>query len=191
MIDELKRMIKVSDLLCSSHSALHDSYIRKALCLDTAILAISVWLTAMVFVEPSLGSKLTPIYFSREIWLGFLSIGVFFLSIIQIRVDWKGLADAHDRARHFFGKIKMESRSLVSRDEVDIGPQEFKRLQEMYLAAGEINISIPESKFNSLKRKHKIKVEISKLLDLKPGISIPFTYAKIWLRDNFNIKWNI
>lgn len=171
-------------MLCSGHSILRDKYRCRALLLDSIMLAISVWLTAMIFVEPNIGNKLTPFSFSRELWLGILAIIAFFFSVIQIRVNWKELADAHQRACDFYGKIKIECNSLIDDVDANISTEAFNKIKDMYVTAGEVNICIPESKFNNLKKAHKLKIEISKILDMKPASSIIFLKIKLWYRDN-------
>ena len=57
---ELERIRTVSDMLCTAHAGLRDRYARRALWLDLAILGLSTWLVALVFVEPRINLSLTP-----------------------------------------------------------------------------------------------------------------------------------
>ena len=52
------------------------------------------------------------------------------------------------------------------------------------LAAG-VGVSIPEDQFLRLKATHLRKVEISRLLDKRPFIFLPWVHLQLWWRDNF------
>jgi len=82
----------------TAHANLRERYVRRALVLDLDGFGSLVWLTAVVFVEPRLNLKLTPFHLDPQVWVGVLGAFAFFLSIVQLRVDWKGRSDAHKRA---------------------------------------------------------------------------------------------
>lgn len=183
-VEELKRIKRVSDLLTSAHAVLRDRYGRWALILDIVLLGLSVWLTAMVFVEPRIGLQLSPPGIDKEISIGLIAIGSFFLTLIQMRVDWRGKADIHSRVSTTYSAIKLECTHLLSRVDTLI-ESDYGRFLERYLSIGEYSVPIPEAKFNKLKKQHLIKVEISKLLSNHPGASITLLRLKLWWRDNF------
>ena len=91
---EIERIRRVSDMLVTGHANLRDRYSRWATLLDLAVMALSTWLTAVVFIEPRLNVKLTPFGIDPQLWVGLLGVFTFFLSIVQLRVDWKGRSDA-------------------------------------------------------------------------------------------------
>lgn len=53
-----------------------------------------------------------------------------------------------------------------------------------YRLVSDTLIQIPENDFLRLKRKHLIKVEISRQLDTAPGTSIFLLSLRLWFRDN-------
>jgi len=181
---ELSRIRRVSDMLVSAHSDLRDIYHRKSMALDIAILGCSIWLIAMAFVDPTISKKLIPFDIEAVIWIGILAIITFFLSLVQLKVNWKERNGLHSRAGQFYASIKNESGYLLAQGD-KILPEMYSRLQKKYDMAGEICIPIPESKFLRQKQKHKIKVAISKHLDDYPATNILYLRLKMWWRDNF------
>ena len=182
--EKVERIARLSDMRCSSHASLRDSYRRRALALDLGIMALATWLTAMAFIEGKLGAKLAPFGWEREIWLGVLSVGTFFLTIAQTMLDWKGKADAHARAGRLFAVVKAECR----RAEAELGVEERKRVQDRYEFACEAAIEIPEDRFLSLKQHHKRKIALSRYLDEHPAASLTLTKLRWWIRDNLKSR---
>lgn len=186
----LERTKRISDMMCTAHAVLRDRYKRRALLLDLTIIALTTWITATVFVDPRIGGMLTPAGVDREIWIGCLSVFAAFLSFAQMCLDWKGLAEAHGRASVTFGNVKSHCVELLNAEVSLPSTQEIDRVLQKYAFACESNIPISEEDFLVLKRRHKIKVEISKLLDQKPGSSVLLTALKIWWRDNIHARSN-
>jgi hypothetical protein len=80
---EIDRIRRVADMLCTGHAILRDRFARYALFLDLSILGLSLWLVALAFVAPQIEVDLTPFHLRKEIWIGLLSIGTFFLSLVS------------------------------------------------------------------------------------------------------------
>jgi hypothetical protein len=180
---ELERIRRVADMLCSGHAGLRDLYARRALILDLSILGLSVWLTALAFVEPRLNLSLTPFGLEPQLWTGILSVGVLFLSITQLKTDWKGRSDAHRRTVDTYAEVKREAGYLLASHESD--EQGRRRVLARYDMASAVGIEMPERFFLREKRRHRMKVALSKHLDTHPGASIMLTRLRIWVRDNF------
>lgn len=179
---ELERITGVCDLLVSAHSALRDRYGHWAFLNDITIFAATLWLTAIAFVNPALGSELTPHGLSTDQWHGLLAMVAFFLSIVQIRVDWKGKEYAHARACEAYSSLKREAINLLALGKLD--EMDYKRILDRYESAGSLTIQIPQAEFNKLKRMHRIKLEISQSLDSMPAASPTLLAIKLWFRDN-------
>ena len=181
---ELQRIKRVSEQLVTAHSLLRDRYARRAFVIDITILGSTLWLTAMALVNPIIGVELTPTGLTKDLWLGILSVVAFFLSIVQIRVDWKGKENAHARACDAYASVKRETVNLLAQEQFD--GLEYKRILDKYESAGTLSIPIPEAEFTKLKGKHKIKMEISNFLNEKPAASVWLLRMRLWCRDN---KW--
>jgi len=181
--EELERIRRVADMLVTGHANLRDRYSRRATLLDLAVMALSTWLTAIVFIEPRINIKLTPFGFDPQLWIGFLGIFTFFLSIVQLRVDWKGRSDAHKRSFDLYSEVKRECGYLLA-SQKPLTPDSCQRVLSRYDLATEVGTHLPENEFLAQKRNHLQKIEISKLLDKHPSASILLARMRFWWRDN-------
>lgn len=183
MNDELTRICRVSDMLCTAHAALRDRYAKFAFALDLLTLGVSTWLVALAFVEPKLNLTLTPFGLDSQIWVGTLGTGVFFLTLIQIKTDWKGRSDAHKRTLDVYAEVKREAGYLLSAGEYD--HDACQRVFSRYDMAASVGVPIPESEFLRQKQRHLVKVALSKALDGRPATSLMWLRARLWCRDTF------
>jgi hypothetical protein len=181
--DEIERIRRVADQLCTAHAALRDRYGFRALFLDIVILLLSAWLTSIAFVDPRLNQWLVPLKLDPTLWIGLLGALTFGLTLIQLKTDWKGRSEAHKRSFGMYSEVKREAGYLLASSS-EISPREFQRLAARYDMASDVGTGVPESRFLPLKRRHKIKVEISKVLDTKPAANIALTRFKLFIRDN-------
>ena len=182
MREELQRVRRVSDMLCTAHAGLRDRMAMRSLFLDLSILALSSWITALAFVEPKLNLTLTPFGLKPEIWGGLLAVGTFFLTVLQLKTDWKACAEAHKRSLDIYSEVKREAGYLLA--ESTLEEVAVRRVLSRYDMASSITVSIPEAEFLSQERRHGIKVRLSKHLDKRPSSSIFLTKIKFWWRDN-------
>ena len=184
-LDELRRMHRVADMLVSCHSMLRDQYAKYSLLLNLSALLVSLWLVGMVFVDPVIGSYLTPGQFDPKVFLGLLALATFGLSLTDLKVDWKGKASSHEQAAVAYAMLKADAAAVLS-DAEAISEEQFRDLARDYSKIGEFVVPIPESKFNKLKKKHLMKVEVSRILSNKPGRNIWCILLSLWWRDNFS-----
>ena len=149
--------------------------------MDLAVLLPSAWLVALAFVEPRLGAVLTPGGFEPQVWIGMLAVVVFALSIVQLRVNWKGREDAHARAFEAFAEVKRDANLVLASSQVVV-EEACRPIFARYGSAG--YTPIPESEFLLQKRRHLLKVAVSKHLDTHPAASPFLTQLRFWLQDN-------
>jgi hypothetical protein len=189
MRDELERIRRVSDTLCTGHAGLRDRFARRALILDLCVLALSTWLVALAFVEPRINVRLTPFGLDSQIWVGILSAGTFFLTLVQFKTDWKGRADAHKRTFDIYAEVKREAGYMLAAG--DFEETSCRRVLSRYDMASAVGVAIPEGDFLPQKRRHRIKIALSKHLDSHPSASLFLTRVRFWIRDNFgNVRGN-
>lgn len=181
--DEINRIRRVSDMLITGHASLRERYARRALLLDLAILAVSVWLTAVVFIDPRLNLRLTPPPFDPQVWIGVLGVLTFFLSIVQLRVDWKGRSDAHKRSFDLYAQVKNECRFLLSSGEI-LTRDNCQRVVTMFALSGDVGCQMPEKEFLRQKQKHLQKVLLSRYLDSNPSASLVLLKLRMWWASN-------
>ena len=181
--DELDRIRRVSDTLCTGHAGLRDRFSLWAFLLDLSILALSTWLVALAFVEPQLNVSLTPFGLDSRLWVGLLAVGTFFLTIVQLKTNWKGRADAHKRTLDIYAEVKREAGYLLASGELEDAA--CRRVLARYDMASAVGVEIPERDFLPQKRRHRIKVALSKHLDTHPSASLLLVRLRFWWRDNF------
>jgi hypothetical protein len=183
LAEEVKRIRRVADAQCTGHANLRDRYARRALLLDLAILALSLWLVALAFVENRITIRLTPFGWDSQLWMGVLAVFTFLLTIVQLKTDWKGRADAHRRTLDIYAEVKREAGYLIASN--NFGEEECRRVLARYDMASAVGIAIPEADFLAQKRRHLTKVALSKHLDAHPSASLAFFRLRLWVRDNF------
>ena len=176
--DELQRIRRVSDMLCTAHAGLRDRYSRLALFLDLSVLGLSTWLVALAFVEPRIGVSLTPFGMDSQIWGGLLATCTFFLTIVQLKTDWKGRSDAHRRTLDLYAEVKREAGYLLASGALDDAA--VRRVLARYDVASAVGIAVPEPDFLPQKKRHLVKVELSKRLDTLPGSSLMLARLRLW-----------
>jgi hypothetical protein len=184
---ELKRIHRVSDMLCSAHAAMRDHQARKAAILDISILGLSIWLLALVFVDPAINVVVTPLHLNPTLWLGLVSVLTFFLSMLQVKVDWKGRADKHAQALAMYASVKRECSYLLASERV-LPKNECHNVLARYEMAGSLGVEIPEKDFLKQKRRHLLKIALSKHLDTHPSTSMLLVKFQWWWRDNHKAK---
>lgn len=177
---DLDRTIRVSDQSCTAYAILRDRYRRRSTLLDVVILLLSAWLTAMVWVQPVIAEQLTPFKLHKDIWIGFLSVGTFGLSLVQLQVNWKARASSCHQALTVLSTYVKELRPLRASPE----PAKIEAALERYQAITEPLEPIPEAEFLKMKQRHQIKVRISKHLDTHPGANLWLLRLSLRWRDN-------
>lgn len=182
--NELQRIRRVSDMLISMHSALRDEYARKSIAVDCTLFASSIILVALVFLDPALLGWLPVSVTGSRILLGTFSLIVFFLSLVSSRVDWKSKSGLHKRAAEAYSRIKLECQELLMTFGT-ASDTEIQKLLVRYRDLGEICIAVPEASFLRLKKKHKMKVALSRYLDDNPGACIWLLRLRTWFADTF------
>jgi len=183
--EELKRIRRIADQLCTAHSIERERFHRRAMLLDIIIMLGSLYLVSMVFIDPVINNTLTPPGWKPVIWTGTIAIFVFAFSIIQLMVDWKGRADAHGRSLSMYAEAKSNCIEVLN-GTAPISKEIYNGISTRYNMASDIGIHIPDSRFLTLKQKHLVKIELSKQLDNNPSLCLPLARIKLWWRDNVN-----
>lgn len=171
-------------MLTSMHSVLRDEYSRKSIIVDCALFGSSIVLVALIFTDPVLLGWLPLSATCSRVLLGVFALITFFLSLVIFRVDWKSKSDLHNCAAEAYAWMKLECQELLAtfNSATDI---EIQKLLVRYRDLGQICVAIPEASFLRLKKKHKIKVALSKYLDDNPGACLLLLKLRIWFSDTF------
>lgn len=175
-----KRCFRVIDMMISMHSALRDRYASRALWMDILQLLFSVVLGATVFMSPE---RIGLDQVTGDWIIGGSALAIFFLGLVNLRVDWKEEAGKYGESTRVLSRLKGECRALHDEAE-DTDPTRMKFLcAECRRALPELP-TVPERDFAPLKAHHLRKIELSKLIDVHPGASFWVLRLVLWLRAN-------
>lgn len=181
VVQKIKRN---ADLMCTAHSILQGRYRLLSDGLDIVILSVSLWVVALSFVDSGMAARLTPGDLDPQIFTGALGATAFFFSLLQLRMDWRGKSDLHDKALSMFAAVKKQATAIEylggSATETEV-----VRLLTRYDAVSDFATPVPDSAFLKLKRDHKLKIAVSKILDDSPGTCILMAKIRVFWRDRF------
>ena len=183
---EIKKQAKVIDMMVTMHSILAAQYARRSQILEIGMVAVSIALVSVVFLDPEILSYFHIKPNSARIVIGLFSILIFFMSILSLIVDWKGKSVQHKDGFSTLVKLKTKWENIIANfEETD------KRDLREFINKSSLIVSqlspIPDSCFNKLKSKHFKKIELSKLISEHPGSTVFLLKLKVLFKNNFKI----
>ena len=179
--DKIKHRRRIVDMLLSMHSHLRDRYSRRGLWLDVAILAGSVVLCTVTFLDPALLRWAGVSKESFRLVAGAVSALLFILSLVMLRVDWKEAAGRHARAVALLGELKERGRAARGNDPDDSAVFDFIRA---YDAVMKTVPPVPDHEFPKLKAYHLRKRALSEALDDAPHTPMWLLKLRLMGRDS-------
>ena len=183
MKDEGERALRVADMMITGYSILRDRYAMFALCLDILIIFSSAWIAVLSLADSAYVKIFTIGSFPPSETIGIAGVLTFVLSIFQLRVDWKQLSGRYDQASRAYATAKHRLRQALN--EIQTEPSRLDDAIRFYSQVGREQIPIPDKKFNALKRRHLMKIFVSKELSDNPGASIFLIKLRYWLVSNY------
>ncbi len=168
LVSELQRRKGISDQMLTIHSVLRDRYVRKAKLFDLIVFAVATLLVATTFLDPAIVRYLAFDPERVRLVTGVLSIGLFFLSVAALLLEWKERATKHQQACRTLADVKAKSRELLSGAPERVQEEGAEFLRGSAFAMSELH-PIPDREFNSLKVRHKRKVQLSRMADQFPS----------------------
>jgi len=178
---ELKRIHRVSDMMVTAHLLMMEKFKFLSQLSELFLFICSLSLTVIVFTDSAL--LITYLGKHYNLIIGIFSILTLILSFLASQFNWKVLAERHRSASDTYKNLKFTAADLIA-DIVDKDNTDVEKFLEKYYNLTSFVIGIPERAFLRCKRKHKIKVKISKYLDDHPSTSILCLKIKLWLQDN-------
>src|SRR5713226_2437393 len=143
---ELSRKFRVLDQTLSMHTILRDRYAHRALAVDLLLLACSVVFCASAFASDAVLSHFGHPPDEIRYLLRFFAILAFMLSVLSLRVDWKGKSSSHRDA------VAKMSRALASfrnhrADDGTWPPECLAELDDVYWEAMNNSVPVPDALF--------------------------------------------
>ena len=182
--EENEREYRVLSQSLSMHAMLAQWYQWRERVLHIALLMASALLCAFTFAEEPVLRVLGASPVHVKVALGILSAIVFGLSIVELKVNWLGISEAHADAARRLGALKMKYRRVRASKEID-KTQLWSELSREYAEIWSGLRPIPERQFVRLKARHATKVAFSQMVDHNPGvpvilIAIRFRISACW-----------
>jgi hypothetical protein len=171
-VGEVRRRRNVADMMLTAHSVLRDRYERRSTGLTLLIMGLSILATGVAFISGERSATIGPFSARVQVWVGLLTCVIFFLSIVELLVEWRRRAWAHDEAAQRLADLKAKYRHVRKvADNGDVVQSDFDLFDEYdhtMDALGALRVPIPETKFNRLKARHLVKVKVSKRISERP-----------------------
>lgn len=169
--DELKRQSRVADQMLTAYAVLRDRYACRATTLTLGILGSSVVLVACTFLSDDALIIVGISPFVTKIVVGAFSSFILFLSIAELRVDWRERSRQYADAAERLAKLKSKYRALLSEEEHTL-PDQIAEITKEYNSTMDGLPRIPENQFVKLKAYHLRKVRLSQLVDNSVGCPV-------------------
>jgi hypothetical protein len=174
---EISRQRRVVDQQLTIYSILRDRYQRCAVVSTLLILAGSLVVTAFAFTSNNATIRLPGVSASRTIWIGWLGLAVFFITLIDLVVDWKKKAERYGEAARRLGALKSSYRGLNFER---LNSDEIANLSRHYGSVMGDAPPIRDRTFIRLKAAHIRKVALSRLISEHPGASVLRLRLRLW-----------
>lgn len=178
---EFSRQRRLVDQMITMQSRLRDWNGLAGALLTSIILLASTVGVGFAFASDSSVITIAGISAQRTTWLGWLAVMTAALTVIDLVIDRRSAARSRADAVRILSELKAEYRvGLPPGAEV----AEVERISAKYAATFNAVPPIPDYMFNRLKAAHLRKVEISKIISARPGISP----LGAWLEMKRNLK---
>jgi hypothetical protein len=170
-LEKLEKRKDVIDMIVSMHSELSSTYKKRVIILDILLIILSIILLTFVFANQSYLSDLGINETNTKVILGFTSIAVSCLSLVSYVIDWRGKSISHAQAFIILIGLKNDWRIFLFNKE-SINYENVVRLEEKTDLVLNQCISIDNKVFNRLKKKHYMKVALSKAISNNPNLPL-------------------
>jgi hypothetical protein len=170
-IEKLKERKNLIDMMTSMHSELSSKYRNISLVFDVISTSVSIILLVFLFIDNNFLNELGIKTNILRLIIGIISIIVTCASIIPHIIDWKSKKTCHDQAFRSLVDLKKEWQKLLLVKEQIATPEVIKLEEKTNLILNQL-IPINNSDFNKLKKKHYMKVQISKFLTKHPFVPL-------------------
>jgi hypothetical protein len=175
--EENERQYRIIDQLLTAHAVLRDRYGRRARILSVFALGLAITLNGFVFASDDV---LKFIFRGRveaaKIGLGFTSIGLLVLAILEFRVNWEGKRQSHSEGVDRLSRLKAKYREAHTTSDQACWP----RLSADYATTMQELPPVPERDFAALKARHEHKRLLSREISEHPGV--PYLLLSLRLR---------
>lgn len=169
--EENEREYRVINQCLSMHAMLAQQYLRRERVLNITLLLVSAVLCAFTFADEPVLRVLGASPTHAKVALGVLSAVIFGLSIVEFKVNWLGISEAHADAARRLAALKMKYRQVHATLETD-KTRLWSELSREYAETSMGLRPIHERQFVRLKARHATKMSFSNMVDRNPGVPL-------------------
>jgi|SRR5215469_14303247 len=166
---EINRQRRLVNQTASMQSTLRDWDRAFGTALVCVVLVTALIGVAFAFAGNGQTVTILGIHAARATWLGWLAVFTFTVTLLELVLDPRGASRRRAQAVQDLGALKGEYRAAAPGGQAQQTPAQLSKHYEAVM--GSIP-EVPDLLFNRLKAAHLRKVEISKILSEKPGISL-------------------
>lgn len=166
--EEIERRFRNADQMVTMYSVLHDRNSARATFLTLGIMGSSVILCACTFLPDDALAVIGLSPFGTKIVLGVFSGLILFLSIAELKVDWKERSRVYGDAAEEVARLKAKYRDMRNSERRQT-PEVIHELANQYDSTMARLPRVPDSQFSKLKALHLKKIKLSQMMDSKPG----------------------
>lgn len=176
---ENNRQYEVVGQMLSMHSSYRDRLERRAFWLSTLLVAASVFMTVLGFIEDGMLSRVGLDPGAARFILGMIGVFMLVCSIADMRVDWRSVAGRHGEAADRLADLKAKFRKAHT-ETAGNDLKKNARLTTEYDKVMSDLPPIPDRWFNTLKAQHQFKRLFSQRISRCP--KAPKCYLWLQLR---------
>lgn len=180
---EYKRRFGVLDMMLTGHSVERERYSRWSMLLTLLVVALSIVTTMTALIASNREIDFGIATMTAQTAVGVLSAVIFFLALLELRVDWRQRAWSHERAVAELSELKAIYRGASFADDGEVEGSG-ANLVTAYDQAMEAVVPIPENRFLKLKSRHRRKVAVSRMIDRRPGAPVWWLRLCLMLQDS-------
>ena len=168
------------------HHTLRDAFHLRSRTAEISLLAASVVFLITTFASADFYQTLGLPSDLAIVVLGLASALAFIFSLALLLMDWRGEAARHGDAAKRWSEVLGLFRDTRS-DNGDWPDNRGEELSAAYADAARNSVVIPDNKFNSLKVRYLLKVEISKLAQTFPGAPRFLLWIVVRVRGSYAV----
>lgn len=169
--EKLHKRKDIIDMMTSMHSELSYMYKTRMLILDVLLIITTIILLTFVFADQSFLVNFGINENRAKIILGLSSIFVSCFSLLSYIIDWRGKKICHDQAFKTLLGLKSEWRIYLLNEESINFDSAIKLEEKTDLILSQC-MPIDDKIFNKLKKKHYMKVALSKAISNNPNLPL-------------------
>ena len=164
---ENERQYVVLDQMLSMHSSYRDRLERRAFWLSVMLVAASLLLMVLGFIEDSMLAKAGLDPGTTRFVLGMIGVFMLVCSITDMRADWRSVAGRHAEAADRLAELKSKYRKAFTETSGDDSKKNTRLTSEYDKTMSDLP-AIPDRWFNTLKAEHQFKRLFSERISLCP-----------------------